>query len=500
MPANSEAAAVAVHANAQREAHLAIVNGAKLAGSLIVTWGFSVGIRAILPRYLGPEAFGLYSFAEALAMSFFVFATLGVESYVQKEVPVRHEHASEFFGGVLALRTLLSAFLLTTMMIVLHVTGRSPEVQLAALVFGVGQYFFVNNASFVSMLNARGRVDGMSVVNVISKVSWGVGICAAIFLKLGLWALASAFVFSEILRSVALFRLCRTHVELRLAVDVGHLKAALRRCAPFFVTTLALTLYSRFAVMLLGYLASPLELGWYSAASMVSNLGLLLIPLISGVCLPMFSRARSRSEEELTLLIRRSLEAVLLIAIPVSVGLFVGADVWIKILGGRGFEPAALSLRAIAPIFALTYLAMLSSSFLNLVNRAWTVTRASLFGIFVNAGLNVVLIRYLGPKLGPGGAGAGAATAAVLTEVFVCILLLSVIGRRAFDARLFRTLTRTALVVGAVLACNRLMLPLGPARLVIDAALYVGLALALRVIRVDEVKQLAVQLRQRRAN
>jgi O-antigen/teichoic acid export membrane protein len=480
-----------------REAQLAIWNALTLGCSLVLTWGVSLGVRALLPRYLGPERFGAYSFADAVATTFFIFCTLGVDTYVQKEIPIRHEHASEFFGGILALRLLLSALLLTLMCVALRLTGRSPEVVLAATLFGVGQVFFIHNATFVAMLNARGTVSGMSVVNVVAKVSWGACILAAVLLELDLWALAGSFVLSEALRSAVLFNLCRRHLALRIAVHRQHMRAALIRCAPFFVTGVALTLFSRFDVMILSYLADPLELGWYSASSQVSHLGLLLVPLISGVCLPMFSRARRRSEEELSVAIRRSLEVILTLAIPVSLALFVGADVWIRMLGGAGFEPAARSLRAIAPIFILTYVAMLSSSCLNLINRAWTVTRVCLIGIVVNATLNVVLIKLLGPRLGAGGSGVGAALAAVITEAIVCAMLLSVIGRRVIDARLLRVVLLTVLVCAGVILIDHLLRPLGPGRLLVDGAAYVGLALLTGAVRLDDVQKLTAQLRSR---
>ncbi len=489
----------AVPAHSAREAQLAIWNTLKLSSSLILTWGVALGVRALLPRYLGPAQFGAYSFAEAVAMTFFVFCSLGVETYVQKEIPVRPEHASEFFGGILALRLAMSGLLLAAMCFGLALTGRSHEIVLAAAIFGLGQIFFVHNATFVSMLNARGTVDGMSVVNVIAKVSWGACIFTAVGLHLGLWALAASFLVGEALRSAALYHLCRRHLALRLTLHPEHLRAALKRSAPFFVTGLALTLYSRFDVMLLSYLATAREVGWYSASSQVSNLGLMLIPLISGVCLPMFSRARRRSEEELGVTIRRSLEVILTLAIPVSLALFIGADVWIKVLGGAGFEPAARSLRVISPIFILTYVAILSSSCLNLINRAWTVTRVCLCGIFINAGLNVLLITRLGPLLGTGGAGMGAALAAVLTEAFVCALLLSVIGRRVIDARLLRSISRTAGVCVAVFLLDLLLKPIGPWRLVADGAAYLGLAMLSGVVRIDEVRALVAQSRGRAA-
>jgi O-antigen/teichoic acid export membrane protein len=377
----------------------------------------------------------------------------------------------------------------------LQLTGRSHEVVLAAAIFGVGQIFFIHNATFVSMLNARGTVDGMSVVNVIAKVSWGACIFTAVALRLDLWAMASSFLVGEALRSAALYHLCRQHLSLRLSLDRKHLRAALKRSAPFFVTGLALTLYSRFDVMMLSYLATPREVGWYSASSQVSALGLMLIPLISGVCLPMFSRARRRSEAELGVSIRRSLEVILMLAIPVSLALFLGAEVWIKVLGGKGYEPAARSLRVISPIFILTYIAILSSSCLNLVNRAWTVTRVCLCGIFINAALNVMLITQLGPRLGIGGAGMGAALAAVLTETFVCTVLLSVIGRQVIDARLLRSVIRTGVVCVAVFLLDLLLRPIGPWRLIADAAAYVALALFIGVVRLDELRALFARSR-----
>jgi O-antigen/teichoic acid export membrane protein len=478
-------------AHVLHEVQLAIWNALKLGSSLILTWSVSLAVRALLPRYLGPEQFGAYSFADAVATTFFVFCTLGVETYVQKQVPVRPEHASEFFGGILTVRLLMSAALLALMCLGLTLTGRRAEVVLVSALFGVGQIFFVHNATFVSMLNARGKVDGMSVVNVAAKTSWAACIFAAVWLKLGLWALAASFIVGEALRSAVLFNLCRRHLSLRIAFDRQHLRAALIRSAPFFVATLSFTLYSRFDVMMLSYLASPIELGWYAASSQVSNLGLLMVPLISGVCLPMFSRARHRSEEELGICIRRALEIILMVAIPLSLAVFVGADVWIGILGGPRFEPAARSLRSVAPIFVLTYVAILCSSFLNLINRAWTVTRVCILGIFANASLNVVLIRHLGPRLGVGGAGMGAALSAVVTEAFVCALLLSVIGKRVIDARLARVLLRTALVCAAVVAADALMRPVGPGRLLVDGALYVGLALLSGAVRMDELRQAA---------
>src|SRR5919199_2372299 len=129
------------------DAHLAVWNGLKIAASLLVTWTVALAVRFALPRQLGPEVYGLYNFAEAFAASFFVLTTLGVETYVQKEIPLRRKHASDFVGGVLALRVALGALLLAAMAIILHFDGRAFEIRRAVYLFAVGQIFFVANAT-----------------------------------------------------------------------------------------------------------------------------------------------------------------------------------------------------------------------------------------------------------------------------------------------------------------------------------------------------------------
>src|SRR5919201_1165147 len=138
--------------------HLALWNALKLGGSLIGTWTVALAIRFALPRQLGPDLYGVYNFAEAFAASFFVLTTLGIETYVQKEIPLRRKHASDFFGGVVALRV-------AAMVIILHFDGRAFEIRRAVYLFAAGQIFFVANATLAALLHASGTVDGLSVVN-----------------------------------------------------------------------------------------------------------------------------------------------------------------------------------------------------------------------------------------------------------------------------------------------------------------------------------------------
>ena len=146
-------------AGSKRDLVAAARNALKLGGSLMATWAVALVVRFHLPRHLGPESFGAYNFSESFAGAFSIFVGLGVETYIQKEISVRPEHATDFFGGVVVLRALLSTILLTAMAGVLVVTHRPMETVYVAIVFGVAQFL----ASLNDLLGMIGRAAGTTL-------------------------------------------------------------------------------------------------------------------------------------------------------------------------------------------------------------------------------------------------------------------------------------------------------------------------------------------------
>jgi O-antigen/teichoic acid export membrane protein len=161
-------------------------NALKLAGSLLATWTVALAVRFQLPRHLGPVQFGNFNFCDSFSAAFFVFLGLGVETYIQKEIPVRPKHASDFFGGVLLVRAGLSLLVLATMATVLAMTGRPSELQLTVLIFGLTQAVMGFNLSLASMLQASTQVGPLAAMNVVSKLLWGTGVAIGIWLDVPL--------------------------------------------------------------------------------------------------------------------------------------------------------------------------------------------------------------------------------------------------------------------------------------------------------------------------
>jgi O-antigen/teichoic acid export membrane protein len=491
-PADAATAATAdgpaLSAALDGEVRRALRNAAKLGLSLVGTWGIAFAVRVLLPRQLGPELFGAFQFADAVAVGLFILASFGIETYIRKEIATRREHASDFYGGLLVLRLVVGVLLVAGALVALDALGKPPLVLRLVLLLTVTQIFATQNATTTALLHAVGKVDGLSIVNVVAKILWCGGIVAGLAAGYGVQGVAAAMLAAEVLKVAALEVLVRRHLAIRLEFNARATLAALAGSLPFFAMGLSNVLYAKIDVAMLSFLAGDREVGWYGAASGIAGMALLLAPLIMWVLLPLTARAGDCSPAEVTLLTRRAMSFVLAIATPITLLLALGADVIVDTLFGPAFGPSTRSLRTIAPVFLLTYVGMVSGATLMAIGRGWLVTSLMLLGVVVSPFLHWLLIPRFLEALGPGGAGVGAAVALNLTEVFITVAMTIALGSHAFDRASVVRLAKSAAACAVVVAADRLLLaPIGAARLVVDAALYGTLVVLWRAVDLQTV-------------
>ncbi len=460
---------------------------------MVLTLGIAFGIRPFMPRFIGNEAFGLINYADAFTSTVFALTGLGIDTYIRKEVSVRPEHASEFFPGVTALRLVMALVLTGGVQLFLVATHRPPETWLLVHLYGLGAFLLTLNQSFAALLHAKGTVDELSLLNIASKLIWAGGTVLTIVLHWPLFALALSVVAAELVKATGSVRLVSKYLRVTWAVQPAAVKMALLSSLPIFLNVAAHTIYNKLDVTLLEVVASPSEVGWYSTSSMIAGMALYVSPIIGWVLLPLFAKARARSDEEYTQVMRRSLELVLVIAFPTSLFIGLGAEELLHLFNGSANVPPG-SLRILASIFVLTYIAMLSANALILTGRAWAQAGISMLGLVVNPLLNWLLIERCLKAFGEGGAGIGAAWSQLGTEVVVTTAMTLLVGRRAFDRRSLVMIAKTLAVVGVVIALDWWLhghqWPSVP-RLALDVAAYLVLVVALRAVHVKETVDFA---------
>jgi len=483
----------------RREGLLALRNGAKLAASMILTWGVALIVTFKLPKYLGPERFGHYRFGDQFAMSLAVFLSLGVDTYISREIAVRPKHASDFFGGVLVTRALVILPLVVVAFVFLD--GEVHERRLAAALFGVAYLFTALNQTFQQTLQAASRVDGLAIANVVAKVLWGGGTFAAVSLQAPFWVLPLPMIFGEGLKAAFLYVATKGAVELKIRLDVAETLKVLKVAFPFYIANVAVSLGSSIDVVVLGKIVSKTseEVGWYGSARQIAQLSALLSPIMSGVLIPMMSRAKARNEQDFYRILRRGFEAVIVVSLPLTLILALGAEYWIHITIKDKFLPAADSLRWLAPTFVFAYANVLLWLALMILDRSWTITVISIAGLVLLPILIVIAVPLFAP-IGPGGAGMGVALALSTRELVIMLVFLAFLRSKALDRRgIMSTIKSLAICVAVGTADHflaRVTIP--PLRLAADAALYGVLALVLGVLSPGDLKAVLKMVKDRK--
>lgn len=386
-----------------------------LGSALAVTSVIALVVRLLLPRLLGPEAFGELRLAESFAEMLFVLLTLGVDQQLRREAALDPARARRYLTGVTLWRLGCAVIGIAAFLGILRLTGASWPVTQMFLVLAVGQTFLVLNNSFAAYEHAAGDVAWLARTNFGMKLVWAGAIIAALTgLRSGL-GVAMAGATIETIRFIWLLtRGMRRHGFTRQP-DMRMAGTAIVASMPYFIHLLAHSLYARLGIGWLGAVSTEVEVGLFGAAATFAGVALLGMPLLSWVLVPSASRAAAQSPEQFDQLVAGALRTALLVAVPLAFFFHIAAPDLLALAFGEAYRPAAPVLRLLAPTFALAYVATVCAIVLLQREQVRLVAGISLAGLVVTAGLDAVLVPAYG--------AAGAALATLVTEILVTALL-----------------------------------------------------------------------------
>jgi O-antigen/teichoic acid export membrane protein len=467
-----------------------------MGSSLIITWSVAIIVKVRVPRIMGPVLQGHFGFAESFAAMFFATLSLGIDTYIAKEVAVRPKLASEVVGGIFAIRVAMTALLLAAMAIVLVATGRPSEVLFAALIFGLANLLTANNGTLGAVLNTTPHVSPAALANIGAKVVWGIGLLVGLHFKAPLPLLALPMLVGESLRVVVMTWATRRGADLRLNINPAAVRVALVESVPYFVNSLALGVLGSLGMSVLEFVRiDEREVGWFAADQNLAYLCVLLMPLLGWVVMPLMSRAYARSEAEGLATLRRVVEGLVIVIVPITVLISAGSDLAVALAFGKAYAPAARGLSVLSLVFVMTYINTMLAMALVITGRGWSVTILSISAVFITAGLMLVLVPAGRHLLGEGGECTGAALSVITSEGVVLLAMLTRFREFPLDLRDLRAIGKSIGLGLVILLIDRALRPIGPGRLVVDAALYVVLAFAIGVVRMGEVRAAIALLR-----
>lgn len=345
--------------------HVAVQNALMMYGVQLSTYAFPLITLPYLSRVLSPEKFGLIGFAQSFIWYFNTITEYGFNLTATRRIAIAKddpERVSSIFSSVMAAKTLLTALGFAMMMIaVLSV----PKLRADWALFPIAFLTVIGGLLFPMWL-----YQGVEKMGHVAARDFVAKLLATLLIFL-LVRRESDYMLAAAIQSGALVvagaislwmapRVCNVRFRMPSRPDV---RGMLREGWPVFLSMAALSLTSTTNIVVLGFMTTAAQVGYYMASfRLVVALRMLVVPIVTALY-PHISHMASKSEESAMRFLRTY---ALYLAAPFVLGsilLVALAPLVVGILFGPQYGPTVLLLRIMAPTPALLALAHTYSTY-----------------------------------------------------------------------------------------------------------------------------------------
>ena len=397
-------------------------------------------VTALFARNAGPQTFGTFAFALALA-SFVVGVptNFGIGTLGIRRIARDPRDASKVVAEALAAQSLIAAVAVASL--VTLVSLLSTDHELVVLTPFVAFYYVAYSMTVDWALQGLQRLRAVAVARLAGQVLFGI-VTPLILVSgpAGAVRYAAVSAVGATLTAIVAFAMVRRVAgPIRMSWATAPLWDLAKRAAPLGFSVIMIQIYYSMDQVLLGLLTNKTEVGQYAAAAKVPAVFSDFVVIWMSAVYPHASKLFTHDRETLRVQLGSFTSLGIASALPVAVGsAFVGTAVMTSLFG-----PAYSSAGpAFAILMAASAIAMVTISYTSLAMAAGQ-ERTFALSVTVASIVNVLLNLLLIPLYGTIGAAFGT-VAAELVILLICVRrVISVIGTPLLAGRR---------IVGAVVA------------------------------------------------
>lgn len=378
--------------------------------------GVGLFIGLWLARYLGPEQFGLFSFASAFTAIFAAVSTFGLQNIVVREIvqyPVEENKILGtsaillILGGLIAYIAINSTFYLIR-----------PEDILSRLLVAVLGATTLCQVGEVAVYWFESQTKSKYTVLVQNSafVLFAVIKAILIILNAPLIAFALSTLLEAIIASVMLLIVFGKYGKplKSLIPDFNKAKSLLQDSWPLMLSGIAVIIYMRIDQIMLGKMVDDTAVGIFSAAVKVSELWYFVPVAIVGSVFPEIIKKKSISKKKYYEMLQCLYDIMVIISVIIVLPMTYISTPLVVYLFGKAYEEAGsvLAIHLWSSVFV--FLGVASSKWFVAENRQTLALQRTILGAITNIGLNFWLIPIYGVL--------GAAWATVISQAVTVLV------------------------------------------------------------------------------
>lgn len=366
-------------------------------------------------RVLLPAGTGKIQFATSFVNYFNMIAQLGIPTYgIRACAKVRSDRQA-------LTRTAQELLLLNLLMCLFSYAGLGlcigfvPRVrQEKALFLIIGLTLVLNAIGMEWLYKALEQYSYITIRSVLFKAIAVAAMFALVHRQEDYLIYGAITIFAASASNLLNFMNAHKYISLR-PVGGYDLRRHVRAVLVFFAMACAVTIYTNLDEVMLGFMKTDADVGYYHAAVKIKNILVSIVTALGAVLLPRASFYIEQGKiEEFNRITRKALRFVFIMAFPLMLYFTVFAREGILFLSGTAFEPSVLPMQIIMPTLLFIGITnVLGIQMLVPLGREAVVLQSEVAGAITDVLLNAILI----PRLGASGAAIGTLVAELVVLI-----------------------------------------------------------------------------------
>jgi len=450
----------------------------------LVTMALSFVQMGIIIRALGQEGVGQFTFALNFPALFAVFATLGIQRLLVRDISRDPAIAWRYAWTALAVVFMMAGGVQVLVSLSAMLVHGDPVTQRAVMLASLSVVFlWAVQTPFEALITARERMGLLACVYLLAAVLKLASVFVILQFAPSSAAAHGAIAAGNLIALLACMGVAfavagweRPSFEFRLALE------QIRECIPFTAAMLCSQLYFRADVTVLTLMRGEADAGLYGPVQRVIEPVVMIAGIWGTAVFPALCRLSVDAPERYARLKRTTIRLALVVAFPMAAGIALIAEPIIRLLAGDQFDdfvPSVLLLQWMVIIIPAFYLNGIGQEFFYAAHRNWFVVRAYAAAAVLSLGINIALVPSMGVWAVP--------IAATTANFVIAALFIHGLQEEFGNMRLIALVSKTLLACAAMAAVVLLLAPVSLlAAIIVGAGVY-GLAqYALRVLEPDE--------------
>lgn len=367
-------------------------------------------------RILGPAGIGKVQFILSIAQYFVLFAALGIPLYGVREISKIRDNKDKL--AVLAWEIIIintiGGVIFTCFFFLL--LSLNPKLYLDFKI-----YVWASTIILFSFSNIDWLYAGLEEFKTIALRSFFIKATSIILIYLFLKKETDTFYYLLI----SLFSILGNNIWNIIAFlrrikyptnTILNLRKHVRSLIIIFAANISISIYTMLDVILVGFLANDIAVGFYSAAVKLNKIAIPVVISLGTILVPQITQSFFKEDfKRFNNLISKSYSFIIVLSVPISFGLFSFAREFMLIFSGSKFEMAIFTMQLCSPLILLIGLGHLFGFQLLIPtgnDKSYLV--AVTVGMVVSLSLNLLLIPRFAEK--------GAAIGTLVAEIIVVLI------------------------------------------------------------------------------